>query len=55
MHDVTIQDIVNLGKAGSRGIVLGVESGCVEVGNAATGAREVWFCVGSKFGLDVAG
>ena len=55
MHDVTIQDIVNLGKADSRNIVLGVGNGCVWVGNAATGAREVWFCVGSKFGLDVAG
>ena len=50
-----IQDIMNLGKADDRGIVLGGGNGCVGVENVATRAREVWFCVGCKFGLDAAG
>ena len=55
INDVTIQAIMNLGKVDVRGIVLGDGNGCVGVGNVATGAREVWICVGSKFGLDEAG
>ena len=52
MHDVTIRDFMNLGKAVSRGIVLGVGDGCVGVENVATGGRGVWFRVGGEFGLD---
>ena len=55
INDVTIRAIMNLGKADVGGIVLGGGNGCVGVGNVATGVREVWFCVGSKFGLDEAG
>ena len=56
MHDAMIQDIVNLGRADVLGIVLGGGNGCVgvRVGNVAAGAREFWFRVGCKFGLDVA-
>ena len=53
MH-VMIQDSVNLGKADVWGIVLRVGNRCVGVGNVETGAREVWFRVGCKFGLDAA-
>ena len=55
MYVVTIQDIMNLGNADVGGIMLGVRSDCVEVGNIVTGARGVWFCVCCKFGLDAAG
>jgi hypothetical protein len=51
MDDVTIQDIMNVGKADVRRFMLGVGNGYVEVGNVARGARGVWFCVCCKFCL----
>ena len=52
-----IQDVVDLGKASAWGAaaVLGVGNGCMGVGSVVTGAGEVLFCVGCKFGLDAAG